>query len=183
MPTYKGPAAKAADPKVIDDMFRFIESEGQIFGEEVIRVMTWTKRMTSDVRIAGLQKEVSCPGRKRTNGDPFDPKTREAMEGTYVDAPPSTLQDRSAGNRHRRVGLDQRGNLCPDRLQGEERISAEEHHVRDLANGEPGGYIPDDASYGHQTFQVLESTVKPGCAETAIVNTIADLETQYLNAR
>jgi neutral ceramidase len=31
------------------------------------------------------------------------------------------------------------------------------------------GYIPDDASYGHETFAVLNSKVKPGCAETAIV--------------
>ena len=51
------------------------------------------------------------------------------------------------------------------------------------ANGRLGGYVPDDASFGHQTFQVLNTNLKPGCAETAIADTIADLETQYLNAR
>jgi hypothetical protein len=44
-----------------------------------IRVMTWTKSNTSNVQIKGLQKVVSCPGRKRTNGDAFDPKTREGI--------------------------------------------------------------------------------------------------------
>ncbi len=36
------------------------------------------------------------------------------------------------------------------------------------------GYIPDDASYSHQIFPVLNSPVKPGCAETAIVDGILD---------
>ena len=41
------------------------------------------------------------------------------------------------------------------------------------ANGvSRGGYIPDDASYGHETFSVLNSALKPGCAETAIVDGI-----------
>ena len=30
------------------------------------------------------------------------------------------------------------------------------------ANGRLGGYIPDDASYGHQTFQVLNTVLKRG---------------------
>ena len=176
---YKGPPAKDADPKVINDLLRFIESEGQILGEEVIRVMTWTKRTTGDVRIAGLEKDVSCPGRKRTNGDPFDPKTREAMEGVYVDAPPRVYK----------IGVLGIGAVALAWINGE--IYTEiglriknESPLRNtmlvtVANGAMGGYTPDDASYGHQTFQVLDSAVKPGCAETALVNTVADLETQY----
>jgi hypothetical protein len=30
---------------------------------------------------------------------------------------------------------------------------------------------------------VLNTILKPGCAETAIVDTVADLEAQYSNAR
>lgn len=56
--------AKNVDPKVLDAMFRFIESEGQILGEEVIRVMTWTKKTESNVRVSGVDKIVSCPGRE-----------------------------------------------------------------------------------------------------------------------
>jgi len=36
------------------------------------------------------------------------------------------------------------------------------------------GYIPD-ASFGHQTFEVLSSRLQPGCAETTIVNGIVGM--------
>jgi hypothetical protein len=45
-----------------------------------------------------------------------------------------------------------------------------------LANGMANsGYIPNDTAFGAQTFQVLGSRLKPGCAETAIVNGLLDL--------
>ena len=45
-----------------------------------------------------------------------------------------------------------------------------------LANGRAGsGYIPDDASYGHYTFQVNGSRLQPGCAESAIANGLAGM--------
>ena len=45
-----------------------------------------------------------------------------------------------------------------------------------LANGMANsGYIPDDASFGAYTFQVLSSRLKPGCAETAIDGGLMDL--------
>ena len=45
-----------------------------------------------------------------------------------------------------------------------------------LTNGSArSGYIPDDASFGKYTFEVLSSRLQPGCAESAIVNGILDL--------
>ena len=45
-----------------------------------------------------------------------------------------------------------------------------------LANGMANsGYIPNDAAFGAYTFQVLSSRLKPGCAETGIVNGLLDL--------
>jgi hypothetical protein len=45
-----------------------------------------------------------------------------------------------------------------------------------LTNGTArSGYIPNDAAYGMYTFEVLSSRLKPGCAETSIVNGILDL--------
>jgi hypothetical protein len=45
-----------------------------------------------------------------------------------------------------------------------------------LANGMANsGYIPDDASFGAYTFQVLSSRLKPGCAEGAIDDGLIDL--------
>jgi len=180
---HKGKPAPAADPKAIDAMFRFIESEGQIFGEEVIRVMTLTTRHTSDVRIAGGQKVVSCPGRTRTNGDPFDPNTREAMKANYVDSAPMNI----------RVGVLGLGTVALASINGEAytligtRIKQEapmkDTLIATLANERIGGYMPDDSAYGHETFQVLNSNFKPGCAERGITDAVVDLETNYLNGR
>jgi neutral ceramidase len=45
-----------------------------------------------------------------------------------------------------------------------------------LANGTANsGYIPNDASFGAYTFQVLRSRLQPGCAEGAIDNGLPDL--------
>ena len=45
-----------------------------------------------------------------------------------------------------------------------------------LTNGmAASGYIPDDASFGHNTFEVLSSRLKPGCAETSIVDGIVGM--------
>jgi neutral ceramidase len=45
-----------------------------------------------------------------------------------------------------------------------------------LTNGAArSGYIPDEASFGKQTFEVLSSRLQPGCAESGIVNGILSL--------
>ena len=45
-----------------------------------------------------------------------------------------------------------------------------------LTNGSArSGYIPDDASYGKYTFEVLSSRLQPGCAESSIVNGLLEL--------
>jgi hypothetical protein len=175
-----GKVKATADPAAIDALFRFIESQGQILGEEVIRVMTLTKdQAASEVRIAGYQTSVICPGRTRLNGDPMDPKTREGLAGIYADAPPVALQ----------VGLLGLGSVALISINTEvytaigEQIKARsllrQTMIATLANERVGGYVPDDASYGHQTFQVLNSSLKPGCAETGIVKAVVDLETRY----
>jgi len=49
-----------------------------------------------------------------------------------------------------------------------------------LGNGKSSsGYIPDDESYGHQSFQVLGTHLKEGCAESAIADGLTGLVNQY----
>jgi hypothetical protein len=175
---------RPADPKVLDDLFRFIESEGQILGEEVIRVLTWTKRTTAEARIWGAQKVVTCPGRRRTNGDAMDPTTREGIEGVYVDAPPAEIPMGVLGIGT--VALAPIGAEVYSLIGQKLKMEAPLTNTVFVTSANPqgtSGYIPDDASYGHLTFQVLNNRIKSGCAETAIVNTVHDLETQYLNTR
>ncbi len=50
-----------------------------------------------------------------------------------------------------------------------------------LANGRANsGYIPDDASFGHDSFQVLGSRLKRGCAEQGIANGLDNLIAKYV---
>ncbi len=170
-------AGKPADPKVMDTLLRFIESQGQLLGEEVIRVMTYTNDMESKVAIVGATKDMTCPGRKRLTGDAWDNATREGVEARYEDAAPVPIH----------VGALRIGNIAVASSSGElytligQRVKQESPlkntMLVTLANPNNGanGYTPDDASYGHLTFQALGTRVKQGCAETSIANGVRDL--------
>src|SRR5580658_7679091 len=166
--------AKPLDPKVRDNLERWMESEGQLLGEEVIRVMTLATRTAGDVRIWGAQNMVTCPGRRRTNTG------REGMAGTYVDGDPVNI----------RLGVLGIGDVALTTVDAEvyNFISQRMKKQSPMANtvmvtlangGANSGYIPDDASFSHNSFQVLGSRLKPGCAETAIANGLTDLVSQY----
>ncbi len=97
------------------------------------------------------------------------------MAGTYEDAEPVQI----------RLGLTLIGDVAIGAVNGSPyaqiglRLKAESPYAHTMlvtrANGYAPGYIPDDASYGHETFAVLNARLKPGCAEGAIVNGILGL--------
>ncbi len=158
------------DPKVEDMLERVMDSEGVLLGEEVIRVMTNIKQLHATPTILGAQKNVTCPGRKRTDSG------REGMQGTYEDGDPVNI----------RLGVLRISNIGVASVDGEVytpiamRLKRESPMANTfmvtLANGMANsGYIPNDTAFGAQTFQVLGSRLKPGCAETAIVNGLLDL--------
>ena len=166
--------AKPMDPAVRDQLERLMESEGQLLGEEVIRVMTDTTRTESNVRIAGSQTEISCPGRKRTD------QGREGMTGTYADGPAVPI----------RLGVLGIGDVALTSIDAEvyTLISQKMKRQSPMANtvmvtiangGAPSGYIPDDESFSHNSFQVLSSRLKPGCAEDSIANTLTQMVGAY----
>ena len=158
------------DPKARDAVERMMDSEGVLLGEEVIRVMTNIKRLDASPAIAAEQKTITCPGRKRTDSG------REGAPGTYVDADPVGL----------RLGALRIGSIALTSVDAElyspigQRLKREsplaDTFMVTLANGHAdSGYVPNDAAFGALTFQVLGSKLKPGCAETAIVNGLLDL--------
>jgi len=162
------------DPKIADRFERWIESEGQLLGEEVIRVMTDIRTSSGEVAMWGAQKTISCPGRQRTNTG------REGEPGTYKDSDAVNI----------RLGMVGIGDIALTAVNAEiytmisqrtKRSSPMAHTVVvTLANGRANsGYIPDDASFGHNTFQVLGSRLKPGCAEQGIAGGLAELVTKY----
>lgn len=166
------------DPAVRERLQNWMNVEGQLIGEEAIRVITHATPVKDDVRIWGKQVTATCPGRKRINIVPGSP--REGVAGTYVDGPPVPLM----------LGVIGIGNVALTHIDAEiytmigERLKRQSPmantFIVTLANGRaPSGYIPDDASYGHESFQVLGARIKEGCAEDTIDNTLTGLIDQY----
>lgn len=170
-----GQGLNREDPKVMklmNQQKQMIQSMGQLLGEEVLHVMRGMDRFSSDIRIAGRHKIVSCPGRERTN------EGRAGFPGEYREGPPVDI----------RLGLLALGDIMIGAVNAEvfnpiaQRLKSESPYARTmlatLTNGMArSGYIPHDAGFGMYTFEVLSSRLQPGCAESAIVDGILDLMT------
>jgi len=168
-----GQGLNKQDPRVIklmNQQKQMIVSMGQFLGEEVMHVMRGMDRMETGIQIDGRQKTVSCPGRERTDSG------RAGFAGTYKDADPVEI----------RLGLLKLGDIMIGGVNAEvfnliaQRLKKESPYARTmmatLTNGSArSGYIPNDEAFGIYTFEVLSSRLKPGCAESAIVNGILDL--------
>jgi neutral ceramidase len=169
-----GQGLDRGDPRVaklMNQQRQMTLSMGQMLGEEVLHVMreSLSRPMTS-IEIAGGQKTVTCPGRKRTDSG------RAGSPGTYVDADPIPI----------RLSALKLGDVLIAGVNAEvfttiaqrlKRESPLKHTMMaTLTNGmAPSGYIPNDAAFAYNTFEVVSSRLKPGCAESAIVNGLLDL--------
>jgi hypothetical protein len=156
--------------KLMNQQKQMILSMGQFLGEEVMHVMRGMDRTETGLKIQGGSKTVSCPGRDRLN------EGRAGYPGEYKDASPVDI----------RLSLLQLGDIMIGGVNAEvfnpigQRLKQESPNARTimatLTNGAArSGYIPNDAAFGMYTFEVLSSRLKPGCAESAIVNGILDL--------
>jgi hypothetical protein len=164
--------------RLMNQQKQMLLSMGQLLGEEVLYVMRNTDRTDTDVRLFGVQKTIQCPGRERTNDG------RAGSEGTYKEAGPVDI----------RLGLLQVGGAVIGTVNAEvfspiaQRLKRESPFkatmMATLTNGSArSGYIPDDASYGKFTFEVLSSRLRPGCAESSIVNGLLELIDSARKAR
>ncbi|WP_420140108.1 neutral/alkaline non-lysosomal ceramidase N-terminal domain-containing protein [Sphingomonas sp.] len=157
--------------KLMNQQKQMILSMGQMLGEEVLHVSRDSlERPVAAASITGGQEVVTCPGRKRLD------QGRAGYPGTYADADPIGLRlsllkigDTVIG------GVD--AELFTMIAQRFKRESPYKHTMMTtLTNGVAGsGYIPNDAAYGFNTFEVVSSRLKPGCAESAIVNGLLHL--------
>ena len=168
-----GQGLNKADPivrRLMEQQKQMILSMGQFLGEEVMHVMRGMDRMQSSIRIDGRQSTISCPGRERTNSG------RAGFPGEYKEANPVEI----------RLGLIELGDIIIGAVNAEvfnpiaQRLKRESPYARTmlatLTNGSArSGYIPHDAGFGMNTFEVLSSRLQPGCAESAIVNGLLDL--------
>lgn len=156
--------------KLMQQQKQMIVSMGQFLGEEVMHVMRGIERKESNVKIYANQKIVTCPGRKRLDDG------RAGYAGTYEDADSIDIK----------LGLISINDIAFSSVGGEvfnpisTRLKKESPFAHTmmltLTNGyAKSGYIPHDAAFGTYTFEVVSSRLKPGFAESAIVNGILDM--------
>jgi neutral ceramidase len=161
------------NPKVVrlmNEQKEMSNSMGQMLGEEVLRAMREAKPGDPEARILGKQTSITCPGRERIN------EGRAGVAGTYKGGPPVQI----------RLGLLMINDIAIGTVNAEvyneiaQRLKKESPYAKTmmatLTDGfAMSGYIPDDASFGHNTFEVLSSRLQPGCAETGIVEEITGM--------
>ena len=174
------PADAKPDPEAIQEatqgVDQMVKAEGEMITQEVLRVIQHTDNFSGDVHIWGGAKTIECPGRTRTDSG------REGMQGQYVDGAPV----------HIRLGLVRIGPIALNavnaevyneiwlRLKGESPLR--DSMMVTLTDGNAGsGYIPNDESFSHNTFEVLGSRLKAGCAEDGIVNGLVSLMNDSMN--
>jgi hypothetical protein len=164
--------------RLMNQQRQMVLSMGQFLGEEVLHVVRTIQRTDTAVTLAGSASTISCPGRERTNDG------RAGFEGVYKESDPVEI----------RLGLLRIGDVMIGAVNAEvfipiaARLKRESPYkatmMTTLTNGSArSGYIPDDASYGKYTFEVLSSRLQPGCAESAIVNGILSLIDNVPRAR
>lgn len=156
---------------LLDQQKQVNSALGLMLGEEVLHVMRASlQRPLTDVAIAGALQSVTCPGRRRLDTG------RAGYPGTYEDADPVPIQ----------LSMLRVGNVLVGGVNAEvfnpisTRFKSESPWANTMmatiTNGSaPSGYIPHDAAYGQNTFEVISSRLKPGCAEDAIVDGLLDL--------
>jgi neutral ceramidase len=162
--------------KLMNQQKEICQSMGQMLGEEVMHVMRTVKRSENSIRITSAQETIKLPGRRQLNSG------RAGYEGQYEDADSIDLK----------LWYLQIDDIALCGIGAEifnqiaVRLKKESPFARTmmvtLANGSSRtGYIPSDVAYGYQTFEVLSSRIKPGYAESGIVNGFLDLmeKTKY----
>ena len=169
-----GQGLDRSNPRVqllLDQQKQINSALGLMLGEEVLHVMrSGLQRPQLEVSIEGALATATCPGRRRLD------EGRAGYPGTYEDADPIDLQ----------LSLLKIGDVVIGGVDAEiftliaQRFKRQSPYkntlMATLTNGAArSGYIPNDAAYNQYTFEVVSSRLKPGCAETAIVEGLLDL--------
>jgi neutral ceramidase len=151
--------------------YPIMDALGLLLGEEVVRVTSQIERMSSDVRIEADERVVPCPARI-----PPRDQSRDGIEVEQVDS------------LNIRLGLILIDHIALTWVSGEVVTNIYWHLRQEspflntimitLANDRVG-YIVDDAGYDTPTFSSAASPFQPGHAESAIVNGLIDMMSQY----
>jgi len=169
---------RANDPVATESLKRWMDAQGQLIGEEAIRVMSNMDRLASDADIGGHQMILTCPGRSRIASD----GSREGAAASYEDGEDVNIRLGVIGiNEIALASVNAEiYNMIAQQAKAASPLS--KTMVVTIANGRANsGYIPTDDAYGRNTFQVLGSRLKPGCAQMGIVKGITDMTYEHIN--
>lgn len=154
-----------------DSDFTMVEALGRILGEEAARV-AGAIHTTDQAKIYGKQHVVTCLGRK------LEPGPVPRNEYKWVDSDPVSI----------RLSLLTIDDIALAGVSGEVMTMINEHFKRKSpsrqtvmvthANGS-SGYIPDDGAFEQVSYEITTSSLKPGCAENAIVDGFLNLIEQH----
>lgn len=146
---------------------------GWLIAEKTLYLMRHDITPVSNAHIWGGQERFTCPGRDRL--DTANPIRENGMP-PYKDGADVNLM----------VSLVRIGDIYITGVNGEvytniglrlkNAAPANKLIISTLTNGGANsGYIYSDDAYSHLSFQVIGSRLKPGCAETKIVNAALSL--------
>ena len=144
------------------------EAQGAIVGEEVVRVASRIKHMSSEARIEAEERVVSCPART------------PARDGTKV---------QQADSVNLRLGLILINQIAITAVSGEvvtdiyrnlRKVSPFTNTLMITIANDRIGYIIDDAAYDIPTFAATATPLQRGYAEGAIIHGLVEMMGQYL---
>ncbi len=156
--------------RLLGEQERMIRSYGQILGEEVKYVIMMMRRFETDVTLKCLHKTVTCPARRQLNGG-----GRAGYEGQYEDAGEAKIDLHLTMLDDIPVVGTSGEPYNPIAVELKQKSPYARTMLTTLCQGTFTGYIPDDESYGAQSFEVLGSRFKQGYAQKAIVDGALDL--------
>jgi hypothetical protein len=148
--------------------FTMVDGLGRILGEESVRTANRITVMSSQARIEGSQRVITCPGRRVGPGP--TPRTNY----TFEDADPVNI----------RLSLLKINDVALTGVSGEVFTHIYQHLKQESpfndtimvthANGF-GDYIPSDDAFEPISYENTASELKPGCAENGIVNGLLEM--------
>lgn len=166
-------AAGDQNPIVMEngEDFTMVDALGRILGEESVRVANSINDLSPQASVWGAQRVINCPGRKLAAGP------HSKGEYQFEDADPVDI----------RLSLLMLNNIAVTGVSGEvltpiflrlEQKSPFRHTIMVTHANGLSGYIPNDAAYNQVSYEVRTTHLKPGCAETGIVNGLVDMMNQ-----
>jgi len=164
------------DPVTDRALKRWMDAQGQVVGEEAIRVMSKMDRLSGDVRMGAQQSVMYCPGRELVE------VVERGYPGTYKDGEDAKIRLGFLGINEIALAVISRDaySMIGQHVKAKSPLSKTMFvaHANERTNS---GYIATDDAYGRNTFQVVQSRLKPGCGETGIVENLTDMIYEYMN--